>query len=366
MNFDKHLFVSYAHVDDMMTPGDDQGWVTRFHKYLESYLSQSIGEPARIWRDDRLRGNDIFANEIVKQFPQTAVLLSILSPRYIDSEWCLREVDEFCRTAELNGGLTVDDKARVIRIMLRGIPAERREQLPHVLKDALGYEFFQWTDGGHELPLDPAFGTGEAYRRQIYFLAEDIADLINRLKQADVGKSKIPKDQKPAIYLAETSYDVREEREKIRGDLRAHGYTVVPDQLARMPDLESEYISEVSRLLDQCKMSIHIIGSVWGKAPDGPSLKSAVQGIQVLDSDLGVEGGGGGVLRIDRSDDSGDRRFAVAGQRGANREGKGLCQGEALQFHVEMVIDLRISLQGQLLDCGVSVFEGDDADGEIG
>jgi len=46
--------------------------------------------------------------------------------------------------------------------MLRGIPAERREQLPHVLKDALGYEFFQWTDGGHELPLDPAFGTGEA------------------------------------------------------------------------------------------------------------------------------------------------------------------------------------------------------------
>jgi TIR domain len=277
MNFDKHLFVSYAHVDDMVTPGDDQGWVTRFHKYLETYLSQSIGEQARIWRDDRLRGNEIFANEIVKQFPQTAVLLSILSPRYIDSEWCLREVDEFCKTAELNGGLTVDDKARVIRVMLRGIPAERREQLPNVLKDALGYEFFQWTDGGHELPLDPAFGSGEAYRRQIYFLADDIADLINRLKQADAGKSQVPKNQKPAIYLAESSYDVRDEREKIRGDLRAHGYAVIPDQLARMPDLESEYISEVNRLLDQCQISIHIIGSVRGKVPDGPSLKSAVQ-----------------------------------------------------------------------------------------
>ena len=78
MNFDKHLFVSYAHVDDLPTPGDDQGWVTRFHKYLETYLSQSIGEQARVWRDDRLRGNDIFANEIVKQFPNTAILLSIL------------------------------------------------------------------------------------------------------------------------------------------------------------------------------------------------------------------------------------------------------------------------------------------------
>jgi TIR domain len=277
MNFDKHLFVSYAHVDDMTTPGDDQGWVTRFHRYLETYLSQSIGEPARIWRDDRLRGNDIFANEIVKQFPQTAVLLSILSPRYIESEWCLREVDEFCRTAESNGGLTVDDKARVIRVMLRGIPVERREQLPNVLKNALGYEFFQWTDGGHELPLDPAFGSGEAYRRQIYFLADDIADLINKLKQSDAGKNEVPKTQKPAIYLAESSYDVRDEREKIRGDLRAHGYTVIPDQLARLPDLESEYISEVGRLLDQCRLSIHIIGSVRGKVPDGPSLKSAVQ-----------------------------------------------------------------------------------------
>lgn len=277
MNFDKHLFVSYAHVDDMTTPGDDQGWVTRFHRYLETYLSQSIGEPARIWRDDRLRGNDIFANEIVKQFPQTAVLLSILSPRYIESEWCLREVDEFCRTAESNGGLTIDDKARVIRVMLRGIPVERREQLPNVLKNALGYEFFQWTDGGHELPLDPAFGSGEAYRRQIYFLADDIADMINKLKQSDSGKSEIPKTQKPAIYLAESSYDVRDEREKIRGDLRAHGYAVIPDQLARLPDLESEYISEVGRLLDQCQMSIHIIGSVRGKVPDGPSLKSAVQ-----------------------------------------------------------------------------------------
>ena len=89
-------------------------------------------------------------------------------------------------------------------------------------------------------------------------------------------------------------------------------------------------------------------------------------GVQVLDGDLGVEGGGGGVLRIDRSDGSGDRHFAVAGQRGANREGKGLCQGEVLQFDVEMVVDLGISLQGQLLYCGASVFDGDDADGEIG
>src|SRR6516164_1598358 len=165
MNFQRHLFVSYAHVDDLATPGEDQGWVSRFHKYLETYLSQSIGEQAKVWRDDRLRGNDIFANEIVKQFPETAILLSIVSPRYLESEWCLREVDEFCKTAESHGGLTVDNKARVLRVMLRRLPSERREQLPLILKSALGYEFYQEVEGSRELPLDPSFGSGEAYRR---------------------------------------------------------------------------------------------------------------------------------------------------------------------------------------------------------
>ena len=277
MNFQRHLFVSYAHVDDLATPGEDHGWVSRFHAYLETYLSQSIGEQARIWRDDRLRGDDIFANEIVKQFPETAILLSIISPRYLESEWCLREVDEFCKTAESHGGLTVDNKARVLRVMLRRLPSERREQLPLILKSALGYEFYQEVEGSRELPLDPSFGSGEAYRRQVYFLAEDIAELIDKLKHRDVESQPPEPSLKPKVYLAECSYDLRDERDKLRGDLKAHGYTVLPEQLARMPDLESEYVQEVSRLMDQCQVTIHLVGSSRGKLPDGPSSKSVVE-----------------------------------------------------------------------------------------
>jgi hypothetical protein len=290
-SFEKHLFISYAHVDNLPTPGDNEGWVTRFHKYLETYLSQSMGEEARVWRDDRLRGNDIFANEIVKQFPKTAVLVSILSPRYIESEWCLREVNEFSKTAEVNGGLTVDDKARVLRAMVRRIPAERREQLPGILKNALGYEFYQETDGNRELPLDPSFGSGETYRRQIYFLAEDIAELITKLKQKGAGERLPEVPSKPTIYLAECSYDLRDDREKIRGELRAHGYNVLPDQLTRLPDLEMEYMAEVGRLLDQCRLSVHVVGKSRGKVPDGPGLKSAVQLQNELAAKQSEEGG---------------------------------------------------------------------------
>jgi hypothetical protein len=73
MNFEKHLFISYAHLDNLPTPDTGQGWVTRFQQYLESYLSANLKEDAKIWRDDKLRGNDIFADEIIKQFPKTAV-----------------------------------------------------------------------------------------------------------------------------------------------------------------------------------------------------------------------------------------------------------------------------------------------------
>ena len=284
MAFEKHLFISYAHLDNRPTPDDPEGWVSRFHKYLEIYLGQSMGEEARVWRDERLRGNVIFENEIVKQFPRTAVLLSVLSPRYLESDWCLREVTEFCKIAEAHGGVTVDDKTRVIRAMLKSIPAmlkvlapEREKLLPEVLKNALGYEFYEEAEGKRELPLDPQFGSAEKYKRQIYFLAQDIADLISELRHKTDGAGVTPHIVKPTVYLAECSYDLRDDRERLRGELRAHGYTVLPDQTVRLPDLESEYVAEVGGLLDQCRLAVHFMGKFRGKVADGPRQKPVVE-----------------------------------------------------------------------------------------
>lgn len=63
-----------------------------------------MGARAKIWRDDKLKGNDIFTDEILDQFSQTAVLVSVLTPRYLNSEWCTREIHAFCEAAQHNGG----------------------------------------------------------------------------------------------------------------------------------------------------------------------------------------------------------------------------------------------------------------------
>ena len=116
-SFNKDLFISYAHMDNQPLSPEQKGWISRLHATLEALLSMRLGKTARIWRDDKLNGNDIFADEIVGQFETTAVLVSILTPRYLASPWCLKEFHEFCARAEQNGGLIVDNKARIFKIL---------------------------------------------------------------------------------------------------------------------------------------------------------------------------------------------------------------------------------------------------------
>jgi hypothetical protein len=110
--FETHLFISYAHIDNQPLSPDQQGWVSRFHASLEAMLSMRLGRKALIWRDKKRAGNDVFADEIVAQFPKTALLISVLTPRYVESEWCTREVREFCDVASQTGGVIVSNKSR--------------------------------------------------------------------------------------------------------------------------------------------------------------------------------------------------------------------------------------------------------------
>jgi hypothetical protein len=282
MGFDKHLFISYAHLDNQPLPAEQQGWITRFHASLEAFLSMRLGGKPEIWRDEKLQGNDIFAAEIVAQFPHTAVLVSILTPRYLKSEWCTREVQEFCNSAQHSGGLVVDNKARVFKVIKT--PVDTEESLPPVMKDALGYEFFTYEDRA-PLELDPV-ANPQTYKLKVNKLAWDIVQLLKTLEATTGVNARgrhAPATVKPAIYLAECSRDRREAREILEGDLRRHGYTVLPDQ--QLPREEEEYVTAVERLLARCMLSIHLVGASYGAVPDGPSQKS----VTALQNELAVQ-----------------------------------------------------------------------------
>ena len=69
MTFEMDVFISYAHIDNLPLREGESGWIASFHKALEVRLAQLLGEKPRIWRDQKLQGNDFFGDEIVKQFP---------------------------------------------------------------------------------------------------------------------------------------------------------------------------------------------------------------------------------------------------------------------------------------------------------
>ena len=294
MEFDRHVFISYAHLDNQPLTQEQQGWITRFHATLDALLSMRIGRKARIWRDDKLKGNDVFADEIVDQFSRTALLVSVLTPRYLNSQWCTREVREFCQRAEQSGGLVVENKSRVLMVLKT--PVDSLEPLPAVVKDVLGYEFFSYEDGA-PLELDPAYGDkfAQDYNRKLCTLAWDAAQLLKRMGAEGGDRKKAdaePGRAKATVYLAECSYDRRATREMLEADLKRHGHTVLPDQ--RLPlEEEAGYVAAVQPLLERCSLSVHLVGSTYGAVPDGPSQKS----IAVLQNELAVRLSKRGALR---------------------------------------------------------------------
>src|SRR5260370_5620353 len=267
MRFEKHLFISYAHIDNEPLTPQQQGWITRFHASLEAVMSMRLGGKARIWGGNKLQGNDVFSDEIVDQFGHTAVLVSVLTPRYLNSEWCNKEVAEFCKRAEQSGGMIVANKARIFKVLKA--PVETQESLPQVVKDVLGYEFFTIEDGT-PLELDPAYGEkfAQNYNRKVGKLAWDVSQL---LKTLETGTGDNGHDEqgpaKPTVYLAECSYDRKQTREILEGELSRHGNAVLPDH--ELPREEDEYVAAVEDLLKLCRPSSHLVGEAYRAVPDG-------------------------------------------------------------------------------------------------
>jgi len=278
VSFEKDIFISYAHIDNTPLSAGEEGWITRFHATLEALLNMRLGRQASIWRDDKkLQGNDVFSDEIMDQFPDTALLLSVLTPRYVQSDWCTRELSEFCRVAEESSALALDNKARIFKVFKA--PIDSQDSLPGFIRDILGYEFFTY-ENQTPLELDATYGEqyGQKYNRKVAQLAADLSTLLKSMaSEVSTGSSSVLQDRpdKPVVYLAECSYDRRDEREILETELRHHGYNILPDR--EMPRDEAEYASQVQQMLSDSAVSLHLIGETFGAVPDGPGENSIVE-----------------------------------------------------------------------------------------
>jgi hypothetical protein len=109
-------------------------------------------------------------------------------------------------------------------------------------------------------------------------MADDLAEVIEKLKRgANPVAVESVGSPKSVIYLAECSWDRGDDRgedpERTQGN-RIHGPT---GSGACLPELEAKYVAAVDQLLDECQLSIHVIGANTGKVLNGPGRKEAVE-----------------------------------------------------------------------------------------
>ncbi|HEX2121797.1 MAG TPA: toll/interleukin-1 receptor domain-containing protein [Thermoanaerobaculia bacterium] len=280
MQFENDLLISYAHIDDQALISGDRGWVSRLHRLLEIRVAQLRGQTPKIWRDPKLTGNDYFAETITERLPNVAALVSVLSPRYVQSEWCNRELKEFCRAAEKTGGVRIADKARIFKVVKTPVS---RERLPEEVQPMLGYEFFFYDEAGRprELAQDGS-SVDKAFLTKLDDLAYDIVQLLDLLAEENGGGAAV-EAPKATVYLAETTFELRDERESMRRDLVRNGYEVLPDRA--LPLIASEFDELVREQLRRSRLSIHLVGRNYGIIPEG-AKQSIVERQQSLASQL--------------------------------------------------------------------------------
>lgn len=272
MAFIKDIFISYAHIDNESLLEGDKGWISDFQRVLEVRLGQLYGKKPIIWRDQKLTGNDLFDNEIIDQLPQVKLMISIITPRYLKSDWCLKEVDAFHEVSQNNVGFSINNKSRLFKVIKTPV---RIDNYPDLIRDQLGYEFFMIdSDTGRAHEFSQIFG--EKAQRYYWAKLDDLAhDITYMLEEFDkiikdpeyIEKSNSNLETNKTIYLAETTQDIKIFRDEVKRELLDFGFTLLPDQSLPLNGIELR--DKVTNYIKRADLCIQMFSEKYGVIPEG-------------------------------------------------------------------------------------------------
>jgi hypothetical protein len=276
------VFISYRHLDNELLDEQGKGWIDKFHERFEIILGETLGYEPKVWRDVRLPGNVYFTDFLEERIKKTAVLISILSPGYIRSDWCMGELREFCRLTDETGGLIVGERLRIFKVVKTYI---EHDEHPPEFQNQLGYEFYEI----NKMTKRPvAFGQGlglnfdQRYWSKLDDLTWDVKQVLSAINpraqtssRASVfSEAAVFSQNKGTIYLAQTTSDLSEERDQIKRELQNRGYDILPDK--ELPLRSPSYEEAVRESVGRAKMSVHLIGESYGIVPDRADGRSIV------------------------------------------------------------------------------------------
>jgi hypothetical protein len=277
-----HLFISYAHIDNEHE--SKKGWIGWLHERLEIRLAQLLGYKPKVWRDSKFSGNDDFNQTIHIELDNAHILLAVITPRYLASPSCQEELNAYIWRATQAQALQVKDKLRLFKVVKTYVPLERQGE---VLRRQLGYEFYQLDQAsGRFREFDHELGVKGEKDKRYFDKLEDLAqDIKLLLEQLEPKETPSPMPLGKTIFLAETTSDLADDRDKVKRELRQFGHVILPDQ--PLPTSRPKLEHLVRGCLDRARLSVHLIGEHYGFVPEDEPERSAIW----LQEDLARERG---------------------------------------------------------------------------
>ena len=269
---DGEVLLNFAPVDNQPLFEGRNGWVSQLHRHLAVRMEQLSGERIKVARHPGFTGKPDTDLELQRHLANVKAMVSVVSPPFIRSDGCVRELQEFCTKAEQSGGLWVENKPRLFKVMKTPVaPGEIPGPLCELFSRLFGFEFFEQDPvTGRIREFDEAFGEAvkQRYHERLYDLAHEICQVLRILKQlqCEVADPAKVARQRHVVYLALTTSDLQTERDRIRRELLERGHVVLPEVPLPLSAKELERV--VTGHLEKCSTAIHLLGTNYGITPE--------------------------------------------------------------------------------------------------
>ena len=139
------VFVSYSHGDfDQAGTSLLKDWSTQFIELLNNNLSTVLCQPVSIFLDDSKRPENAvnrlasLTNQFKEKIEKTALLQVLMSPQYLHSQWCQKELELWVTSQSYRSG------NRERRIAVARVLETDHKDWPQALKDAAGEALPAW------------------------------------------------------------------------------------------------------------------------------------------------------------------------------------------------------------------------------
>ncbi len=282
------VYLGFSPIDNQPIEPAKEGWVSQFHRNLEIRLQQLSGEPLRIWRGNWRADQDEPDERVVRRLPALRAMVSVVSPPFLKSQRCKREVEAFLQDPASSRQVLPERVLRLVKAVKRPVPSsEAPHPLDVVLGEGSGVDFFDRDpETGKVREFENAFGerARQRYQERIYDLAHELCSVLQNASEP--GQDGAQRGRR--IFLALATYELRDAYDSIRRVLLEKGHTVLPDRPLPMEAAALEH--DVRACLQECDLAIHLLGSSYGTIPENADRSVAELQNQIAGAEARARG----------------------------------------------------------------------------